>query len=351
MPFRAGITDEFDPQDLTLRQLQIFWTVAHAGSLTRAAKQLEMRQPSISQQISKMERTLGGKLVRFVNSEMRLTPAGEFLVAEAGRILGAVDYAKAGLSEFFSGERGRIVVGALPSLARNLLMPTFARLLESKAGYVIDIVEMTPREAIEQLNGRMIDMALISGYAAATRLSAGLRHVLLIEDAQYLAVPRTVADLAEIAEPERELNPRDWDVLNRTMRYAFASEHSDRVNMWYQQLLPSNRVLARCRSFESALAFVEMGLGTAIVPELAVHQNGRPLFDVTLYSVPLPSRKTLLVAPDHYFNLPHLKAFMAAFDRCSAELAHPTARPAPLFATKRLESKPPHAAAFASDAP
>ena len=60
----------------------------------------------------------------------------------------------------------RIVVGALPSLARNLLMPTFACLLEAKAGYVIDIVEMTPREAIEQLNGRMIDMALISGYAA-----------------------------------------------------------------------------------------------------------------------------------------------------------------------------------------
>ena len=45
-------------------------------------------------------------------------------------------------------------------------MPTFACLLEAKAGYVIDIVEMTPREAIEQLNGRMIDMALISGYAA-----------------------------------------------------------------------------------------------------------------------------------------------------------------------------------------
>lgn len=47
--------------------------------LTRAAKQLEMRQPSISQQLSKMERQLGGKLIRFVNNEMRLTQAGEFL--------------------------------------------------------------------------------------------------------------------------------------------------------------------------------------------------------------------------------------------------------------------------------
>jgi len=343
--------DDFDPHDLTLRQLQILWTVAHAGSLTRAAKQLEMRQPSISQQISKMERTLGGKLVRFVNNEMRLTPAGEFLVEEAGRILGAVDHAKAGLSEFFSGERGRIVVGALPSLARNVLMPTLACLLEAKAGYVVDIVEMTPREAIEQLNGRMIDMALISGYAAATRLSAGLRHVVLMEDAQYLAVPRCIADLTEIAEPERDLSSRDWDILNRTIRYAFASEHSDRVNMWYEQLLPSNRMLARCRSFESALAFVEMGLGTAIVPELAVHQNGRPLFDIALYSVPLPARKTLLVAPDHYFNLPHLKAFIAAYNKCAPTLARPEVRPTPLFATKRLGAEIPHVASLTPDVP
>lgn len=343
--------DDFDPHDLTLRQLQILWTVAHAGSLTRAAKQLEMRQPSISQQISKMERTLGGKLVRFVNSEMRLTPAGEFLVEEAGRILGAVDHAKAGLTEFFSGERGKIVVGALPSLARNILMPTLARLLEAKAGYVIDIVEMTPREAIEQLNGRMIDMALISSYAPAPRLAAGLKHIELMEDAQYLAVPRDLVDLSEIEEPEQELKPRDWDILNRTMRYAFASEHSDRVNAWYEQLLPRNRVVARCRSFESALAFVEMGLGTAIVPELAVHQYGRQLFDIALYSVPLPPRKTLLVAPDHYFGLPHLKAFIAAYNKCLPDLGRPQARSAPLFATKRLQSAPQHVASIVPATP
>jgi DNA-binding transcriptional LysR family regulator len=338
--------EDFGVSDLTLRQLQILWTVAHAGSVTRAAKQLDMRQPSVSQQISKMERLLGGKLVRFVNNEMRLTPAGEFLVGEAGRILGAVDHAKAGLSEFFSGHRARIVVGALPSLARNILMPTYARLLEAKGGYFLDVVEMTPREAIEQLHGRMIDMALISGYAAATRLSAGLRHLVLLEDAQFLAVPREVSDLTEVAEPEQTLPERQWKVLNRTIRYAFASEHSDRVNMWYERLLPDNRMVARCRSFESALAFVEMGLGSAIVPELAVHQNGRTLFDVTLYSLPFPRRKTLLIAPDHYFNLPHFKAFLAAFSECCRDLPRPEARPIPLFARKCVKAEGEDAAEF-----
>ena len=151
-----------------------------------------------------------------------------------------------------------------------------------------------------------------------------------------------------IADPEKELSPHDYELLNRTVRYAFASEHTDRVNMWYEQLLPNSRMLARCRSFESALAFVEMGLGTAIVPELAVHQNGRPLFDVTLYSVPLPHRKTLLVAPDHYFALPHLKAFLGAFADCSSSLARPEARPVPHFAAKRLAPEAADAIALAA---
>jgi hypothetical protein len=78
-----------------------------------------------------------------------------------------------------------------------------------------------------------------------------------------------------------------------------------------------------------------------------VHQNGRPLFDIALYSVPLPPRITLLVAPDHYFNLPHLKAFIAAFNKCAPDLAHPPARPTPLFAAKRLAAGTPHITALA----
>ena len=91
--------------------------------------------------------------------------------------------------------------------------------------------------------------------------------------------PETGIQLSEIEDPERELGKRDWEILNRTIRYAFASEHSDRVNMWYEQLLPSNRVLARCRSFESALAFVEMGLGSAIVPPVAAGIRSRRRLD------------------------------------------------------------------------
>ena len=48
--------------DVTLHQLRIFWAVAHSETLTKAAKQLGLAQPSLSQQLSKLESTLGSKL-------------------------------------------------------------------------------------------------------------------------------------------------------------------------------------------------------------------------------------------------------------------------------------------------
>ena len=328
---------EDTPQDLTLRQLQIFWVVVHAGSLTRAAKQLEMRQPSISQQLSKMERLLGGKLIRFVNNEMRLTPAGEFLRDEAGRILGSVDSAKAGLTEFFEGKRARFAVGALPSLARNLLVPAFAELARAGNHFSLDILEMMPGEAIEQLHGRTIDVAIITGYAARVRLSPGLKPIVLGEDAQLLAVPPDFPDLGPIAAPERELSAPHRDTLNNTIRYAFGSEHTNRVNQWYDHLLPGARMLARCRTYESALALVERGCGVAIVPELSAFQAGRKLFEVSLYALPLPRRQTIALAPDHYLTMQSLKGFLQALKDAAAAIPPPPVGPVPRFARERLE--------------
>jgi len=334
LPIAARALSE--TSELTLRQLQIFWTVAHAGSLTKAAKQLAMRQPSVSQQIGRMESLIGGKLVRFVNNEMRLTPAGEFLLAEAGQILGAVDRAKAGLSEFFEGKRGRLAVGALPSLARNLLLPAFHRLMAGGGNYFLDIVETTPREAIEQLNGRMIDIALISGYAAVARLSPGLQPIPIAEDAQLLVVPDGFPDLSSMIAPEKELTPTDFTTLNRTVRFAFGSEHSNRIDLWYDRLLPHNIALARCRSYDSALPFVELGLGTALVPDLALQQQGRQLVKASLYEVPLPPRQTVALIPDHYARLPAFQLFLDVLRDVAQGMPRLATRPAPPFARARL---------------
>lgn len=339
-----------DATQLTLRQLEIFCTVAQTGSLTRAAKQLDVRQPSISQQISRMEGVVGGKLVRFVNAELRLTPAGQFLLEEAIAILAAVDRTSAGLAQFFAGRRGRLVVGALPSAARNLMPAVFSRLAETLPGYALDLIEVTPREAPEQLQSRTLDAAVVSTYAITQR--SGLRVVRVTGDRQLLAVPSAMPDLSLMADPRRELTAEHLAMLRRTVRYAFGSEHTARVNAWYEALIPDAEFALRCRSFETALAFVEAGCASAIVPELAVRQGARPLFDVTLYDMHLPARETVLMVPEQYLALPAIRALTEALHAAAAALPPLHVRPVPLFAAAAVANVPgdPIASAVA-DAP
>ena len=327
------MTERVAGHQFTLRQLKIFWTVAQTRSLTRAAKQLDVRQPSISQQLSRMEHAVGGKLMKITNTELRLTPAGEYLLAEASTILGAVDRVSAGLNAYFEGERGVVVVGALPSLARNLLAPTFARLRERHPGYTLDIVETTPREARDQLNGRILDAALVSEFEAP---GGELRVSHVARDRQLLAVPSTMADLGAVVDPSRDLCGTDYALLRRTVRYAFGSPHTDRVNAWIETLVPGAELAMRCRTYESALAFVEAGLAVALVPEFAARQDGRALFDVTLYETPFPERQTVLMMANQSARLPSLTALEAALREAVAAAATFEVRPVPPFAAKNL---------------
>lgn len=322
----------------TLRQLQMFRAVVQTGSLTRAAKLLDVRQPSISQQLSRMEHAVGGKLVRFVNSELRLTPAGQFLYEEALHILGAVDRTSARLTEFFEGSRGRLVVGALPSVVRNILMPAYGLLKETVPGYTLDVVELTPREAPEQLQGRILDAAIISAYGIVSR--TGLRATSLASDPQVLAVPTSMPDLTDVSDPARELSADEFGVLRRTVRYAFGSEHTAQVNDWYDRLVPDAERTVRCRTYDSALAFVESGFGVALVPEFAARQGERQIFDVTLYETPLPVRRLVLLTLDQYATLPGVRALTDASKATAAALTPLMARPVPAFARRERGCEP-----------
>jgi DNA-binding transcriptional LysR family regulator len=323
----------------TLRQLQIFHAVVQTGSLTRAAKLLDVTQPSISQQLSRMEHAVGGKLVRFVNAELRLTPAGRFLYDEACAILGAVDRTAARLAEFFEGTRGSLVVGALPSVVRNVLMPAYSVLKEMAPGYTLDVVEITPREAPEQLQGRSLDVAIVSSYGTLVR--AGIRVTPLASDPQVLVVPTSMPDLTDVRDPARELAPDHLGVLRRTVRYAFGSEHTDQVNDWYARLIPDAEHTVRCRTYESALAFVESGFGVALVPEFALRQGDRQIYDVTLYATPFPPRPLVLLTLEQYASLPGVRALTDAAKSAAAGLSALPSRPVPAWAARHEAAAEP----------
>jgi LysR family transcriptional activator of nhaA len=162
-----AIIDEAVPH-LNYHHLRYFWAIAHAGTLTKAAAQLNLSQSAVSVQLGKLEAQIGHRL--FERSGKRL------LLTEAGRI--ALDYADTVFDagqELLSTLAGRPVatrqalrVGALATLSRNFQME-FLRPLVSRADVALVVRSGSMTELIARLDAHAIDVVLAN---SAVRLDS-----------------------------------------------------------------------------------------------------------------------------------------------------------------------------------
>src|SRR6266704_3499872 len=107
---------------MELHQLRYFTAVADLGSFTKAAQRCLVAQPSLSQQIIKLEKELGQPLFERLGRTVRLTDAGGMLLDQAVTILASVEDAKSRVSEAIQ-EGGTVSVGAIPTVAPYFLPP------------------------------------------------------------------------------------------------------------------------------------------------------------------------------------------------------------------------------------
>ncbi|GJL75229.1 LysR family transcriptional regulator [Nitrosomonas sp.] len=115
---------------MQLHQLRYFVSVVNSGSITKAAERCFISQPSISQQIAKLEENVGKKLFARINGKLVLTEPGHILYEQAGKILRSLDEAKRRVSDFDNTNGGSVSIGILPTLAPFLLPSALAALSE-----------------------------------------------------------------------------------------------------------------------------------------------------------------------------------------------------------------------------
>lgn len=315
---------------ITLHQLRIFWSVAHAESLTRASKLLGLAQPSLSQQISKLEASIGTQLFDRNSNQLTLTDAGKFLLRKSEFILASIDEAIAGLQEFAEGQRGVISVGALNSLARIVLPRAIGQLSKVFPGVELDIHEVSPGEALDLLYGRRLTVALLAADSIA-KSSVSFRRFPVFQDPYVLAVPRGL-DLSGIADPWSDLSDADRKVVNSVVQFNFGTAHQRRMEDWFQNAIPHHRVISQARTYEVALSLVQEGLGVAVVPALTARIGGSGGgFGVDLYRVNLPDREIVGLVPSQYSRVEPFATFLAAVEQAGKEVRFPDIQPMPPF--------------------
>ena len=313
---------------ITLHQLKIFWTVAQASSFTKASKILGLAQPSLSQQISKLEDEVGSLLFKRGRSKMSLTEAGLFLQRRSEIVLSSVEETMVGLRQFGSGQKGLISVGLLSSVARNLLPAASEKLAKKFPEIELDILEISPAEAIDLLYGRQLSVAVLAEDSIAKSILSFSKSY-LFEDPYVLAVPKNIS-LENIKNLDDLKKSKESSVLNNIIQFEFGNQHKKRIEDWFTSVLPNSRVFAKTRTYEVALSMVQSGRGVAIVPALAARLGGKKIdFDVNLYKTNLPQRKIISLIPSQYVRIEPYKSFIDSLVATGKSMQLPKANPVP----------------------
>jgi len=320
---------------MTLHQLRIFLAVAQTATLTRASKQLGLAQPSLSQQLARLEESVGARLFDRARNRMELTDAGRVLLRHAQSILKEISEAEAGLREFAAGKRSIIRIAGLNSVVKALLPDALKRCGGLRAALEVDIHEAAPAEVLEMLYSRQADIGLIAADSVA-QSSIGFRQVPIVEDPYVFAVPKAIglAAIKDIdAAPESVA-----DKLNSAIEFNFGTQHALRVQQWYQRVLPSHRIVAHCRTYDVALELVRTGFGVCLVPALAALQAAGTLDGIELYATDHGNRRTVAIIADQYLRLAPYKDLVEALQAAGRSLKLPSILPMPKVMARASEA-------------
>lgn len=151
-----------DGQDvLKLRQLSYFMTLAEFGSISAAASALNMAQPSLSENIAKLERQLDVQLAIRGSRGVQLTDAGTLLVERGGAILKAVDDLVDEIRQLSGEPRGPISIGFPPSLSILLSVPLLETIHSEYRNIRLHVAEAMSGDILDWLENERIDIGCV----------------------------------------------------------------------------------------------------------------------------------------------------------------------------------------------
>lgn len=245
---------------MQLRHLAYFVAVADEGSFTRAADSLGVSQPTLSKQIQALENSLGTRLLVRDRAGIELTSAGEALLPHAQRILIEAENATRSVHEVASLRRGRVRMGATPSMVEGLLAPVLTRFRTEHPAIDLEVHEAGSRDLTAELSTGRIDVALLivplASHIPDLETSVVYTERLVLASPADSDMPDEM-DVAELAELPLVMFREGYDLRDVTLRACHAAGFEPRLSVEGGEM-------------GSVLRFVESGLGHAVVPDIVM---------------------------------------------------------------------------------
>ena len=256
----------------SMSSLRLFMQIAHTLSFSETARMTNVSQPALSRTIRLLEETLDVRLFDRNSRNVTLTAAGETLLPIVERLTADFDHAFTSVRQNFAGERGRVVVGALPSVAAGALPGMIAGFQAVYPLVEIILHDHLSGTLYQEMQDRQIDLAITTPPD-----EDNFRFEPLLED-DYVLVCRTghAVDLPGTA---------DWSIFADNPFIAMAARSSVRAltDTAFIKAAVGVKPLYECTQLATMGGLLAAGLGISALPQSTLAMLGQ----VTLVSRPL----------------------------------------------------------------
>jgi LysR family hydrogen peroxide-inducible transcriptional activator len=283
---------------MQIHQLRYFCAVARTGSFTRAAQQEHLAQPSLSQQVRKLEDELGTKLFDRLGRSVRLTQFGEAFLPRAEAILRQLSDAKLQIQELAGEERGKLVIGAIPTIAPYFLPAHLASFARKFPRVQVSVVEELTHDLLDRIQHGTVDLALLAlPVPAANYLCQEL-----FRERLYLVVPENHRLASQRKAHLKQIEDDPFLLLKEGHCFR-----ENTLSACGRARVQPN-VVFESGQFTTIIAMVAAGTGVSVVPEMAIEKRDHcrfiPLADENAFR-----RIGIVQLKQHFRSLVH-RAFL-----------------------------------------
>ena len=248
---------------MELHQLRYFCAVADTGTFSRAAEQSHVSQPSLSQQILKLEDELGARLFDRLGRTVRLTELGKTFLPRARAVLRELEAARGDVVEQKDSVAGSVTIGAIPTVAPYLLPRVLTAFSKKFPQVQLTVIEEITPVLLDRLRASLVDVAILA---------------LPIRGHEFEPFPLLTEPLFAVLPQKHKLAERRFISLKDVRKEPFlllrdghcfrenAVAACDRARVHPQVIFESGQ-------FSSLLGMVGAGMGISLIPQMAIDKR------------------------------------------------------------------------------
>lgn len=251
---------------MEVHQLRYFVAVAEHRNFSRAAEQMRVAQPSLSQQIQKLEAEMGQPLFDRLARGVRPTEAGRRLLPCAHKILTDLAEARRCADDCRDGVSGTVSIGVIPTIAPYALRSILTACRAEHAALKVEVLEDVTENLVRALDDSEIDLAIVS----TCRNGAAVHRELWAREPFLAVLPET--------HPLAKRKRLSWKSLPNEPVLMLHETHclSRQIKRWCGRHGICLRAALPAVQLSTIVAMVAAGQGISLLPRMAVaHEQNR----------------------------------------------------------------------------